>query len=62
VNRDENGNPKTITFGGEERATVSSQAWKRAMREYFKENYTFECGTRTQYIKKIVLDALNKNV
>ncbi|MFG3429569.1 type I-E CRISPR-associated protein Cas7/Cse4/CasC [Streptomyces californicus] len=35
VNRDETGAPKTATYGGVQRARVSSQAWKRAMRLHF---------------------------
>lgn len=34
VNRDDTGSPKTATFGGVTRLRVSSQAWKRAMREH----------------------------
>lgn len=37
VNRDEDGSPKTTTYGGTRRARVSSQAWKRAMRNDFKQ-------------------------
>ncbi|NLI84360.1 MAG: type I-E CRISPR-associated protein Cas7/Cse4/CasC [Propionibacterium sp.] len=36
INRDDTGSPKTATFGGVRRARVSSQAWKRAVREQFK--------------------------
>lgn len=36
VNRDEDGSPKTTIYGGTRRARVSSQAWKRAMRNDFK--------------------------
>ena len=35
INRDDTGSPKTAQYGGGRRARVSSQAWKRAMREYF---------------------------
>ncbi|MET8605695.1 type I-E CRISPR-associated protein Cas7/Cse4/CasC [Streptomyces rubiginosohelvolus] len=35
VNRDETGAPKTGLYGGVLRARVSSQSWKRAMREHF---------------------------
>ncbi|MFB7836108.1 type I-E CRISPR-associated protein Cas7/Cse4/CasC [Streptomyces sp. NPDC056056] len=34
-NRDDLGSPKTATYGGVPRARVSSQSWKRAMREHF---------------------------
>lgn len=36
LNRDENGIPKSCLFGGVPRARVSSQAWKRAMRQHFR--------------------------
>ena len=35
INRDDTGSPKTAFYGGVQRARVSSQAWKRAMREMF---------------------------
>lgn len=35
VNRDDTGSPKSAIFGGVPRARVSSQAWKRATRDYF---------------------------
>ena len=35
VNRDDTGSPKTAVYGGVNRARVSSQAWKRAMRSFF---------------------------
>ena len=35
VNRDDSGSPKTAQYGGVQRARVSSQAWKKAMRSYF---------------------------
>ena len=37
INRDDTGSPKTAIYGGTTRARVSSQAWKHAMRNYFKE-------------------------
>lgn len=37
VNRDDTGSPKTAVYGGVTRARVSSQAWKRAMRQKFTE-------------------------
>jgi len=36
VNRDDTGSPKTARYGGVTRARVSSQAWKKAMRDYFR--------------------------
>ena len=38
VNRDDTGSPKTALYGGVRRARVSSQSWKRAMREMFCED------------------------
>ena len=37
LNRDENGSPKAMTFGGTPRARISSQSLKRAIREYLKD-------------------------
>lgn len=46
INRDDTGSPKTAQYGGVTRARVSSQSWKNAIREYFKEN-NVELGDRT---------------
>ncbi|QIB68682.1 type I-E CRISPR-associated protein Cas7/Cse4/CasC [Aminipila butyrica] len=52
MNRDDTGSPKTAQYGGVTRARVSSQSWKKAMRDYFKEHEDKETlGIRT---KKIV--------
>ena len=32
LNRDDQGAPKTVIFGGAERTRISSQSWKRAIR------------------------------
>lgn len=37
INRDDTGSPKTAQYGGVTRARVSSQSWKRAIRQYFLE-------------------------
>lgn len=37
LNRDDLNSPKTAIFGGVQRARVSSQAWKRAVRELMRE-------------------------
>ncbi|NLE97042.1 MAG: type I-E CRISPR-associated protein Cas7/Cse4/CasC [Propionibacterium sp.] len=37
VNRDDAGRPKTATFGGTTRARVSSQSWKKAVRNAFEK-------------------------
>lgn len=49
VNRDDTGTPKSCIYGGTERARVSSQAWKRAIREAFKDMLPQEeLGVRTK--------------
>ena len=51
VNRDDTGSPKTATYGGVERARVSSQAWKHSMRAYFRDIFESEdMGSRTKHI------------
>lgn len=37
INRDDTGSPKTAQYGGVTRSRVSSQSWKKAIRNYFKE-------------------------
>lgn len=39
LNRNDTGAPKDCIFGGYRRARISSQCFKRAMREYFKQNF-----------------------
>ncbi|MEU8882761.1 type I-E CRISPR-associated protein Cas7/Cse4/CasC [Streptomyces hydrogenans] len=57
LNRDDTGAPKTATYGGVPRARVSSQAWKRATRAYFKDEQLLdpsELGVRTKKIVEVV--------
>lgn len=55
INRDDTGSPKTAQYGGVRRARVSSQSWKRAMREYFYEHSEEESlGTRTKRVIEYV--------
>ncbi|WP_327374443.1 type I-E CRISPR-associated protein Cas7/Cse4/CasC [Streptomyces sp. NBC_01216] len=59
LNRDDTGAPKTAVYGGVPRARVSSQAWKRATRTYFKREQlldTSELGVRTKKIVEAVAD------
>lgn len=37
INRDDTGSPKTAQYGGTTRSRVSSQSWKKAIRDYFNE-------------------------
>lgn len=55
INRDDTGSPKSALFGGVERHRVSSQAWKRAVRNDFNSYLdTSELGERTlQAVKRI---------
>lgn len=55
VNRDDTGSPKTAIYGGVQRARVSSQSWKRAMRQMFREDFKEdELGVRTKKIVEMV--------
>lgn len=47
VNRDDTGSPKTAVYGGVNRARVSSQSWKRAMRQYFLNESAEDLGVRS---------------
>lgn len=39
LNRSDTGSPKDCTFGGFRRARISSQCFKRAMREHYRKNF-----------------------
>ena len=56
VNRDDTGTPKTAVYGGTTRARVSSQAWKRAVRDLFREGLlrSEQIGSRTKKIVALV--------
>ena len=59
VNRDDTGRPKTAVYGGVNRARVSSQSWKHAMREMFKELFSDEeLGFRTKYAAALIEERL----
>lgn len=59
VNRDDTGSPKTAIYGGVRRARVSSQSWKHAMREMFKESFSEnELSERTKKIVDKVADQI----
>lgn len=60
VNRDDIGSPKTAQYGGVRRARVSSQAWKRAMRQYFEAHSAAAVGVRTKDIVRYVADIIEK--
>ena len=60
LNRDDVGAPKSALFGGVQRARVSSQCWKRAIRQYAQEILNAEAfsGVRTRYVVKPLTNAL----
>lgn len=59
LNRDDVGAPKTAVFGGATRARVSSQCWKRAIRELAKElNKDAFAGSRTRKAAAQLTEAL----
>lgn len=61
INRDDTGSPKTAQYGGVRRARVSSQSWKKAMRDYFRlkgeESFV---GVRTLQIVQYVANKVRK--
>lgn len=59
VNRDDTGSPKTAMYGGAKRSRVSSQSWKKAMRDYFRERFDeSEMGVRTTDIVELVAEKI----
>jgi CRISPR system Cascade subunit CasC len=60
LNRDDLGSPKTAFFGGVQRARVSSQSWKRAIREYAHEISPYFEGKRSRLIIEPLKDELVK--
>lgn len=61
INRDDTGSPKTAQYGGVIRARVSSQSWKKAMRDYFYNKSEFEnIGVRTLEIVKYLAEEIKR--
>jgi len=59
VNRDDLNSPKTAVFGGVQRARVSSQSWKRSIREMAKEISPEQFkGERTRLMFEPLLKAM----
>jgi CRISPR system Cascade subunit CasC len=63
LNRDDVGSPKTAIFGGVNRARISSQSLKRAIREYAQANLPDSRfgGNRTKLIVEPLTEALKKH-
>ncbi len=61
VNRDDMGSPKTAFYGGAMRARVSSQAWKKAMREAFEDLLDKDMlGKRTREIGEFIAEKMRQ--
>lgn len=61
LNRDQSGRPKVVTYGGIERARVSSQAWKRAVRLMFHTQIPeIEQSLRTKRVLLEIADAVTE--
>lgn len=59
INRDDTGSPKTAQYGGVARSRVSSQSWKKAMRDYFNENSSDRnIGIRSLEVVKYLANAI----
>ncbi|GAB3622655.1 type I-E CRISPR-associated protein Cas7/Cse4/CasC [Mariniluteicoccus endophyticus] len=59
MNRDDTGAPKTATYGGVVRGRVSSQSWKRAMREAFNRDLDpMDVGRRSKQVVRLMMDAI----
>lgn len=57
INRDDTGSPKTAVYGGSQRARISSQAWKKAMRDMFKEHFPVEkLSVRSKKVAKLIAE------
>lgn len=55
LNRDDTGSPKTAVYGGVRRSRVSSQAWKKATRDAFRESLDpASVGVRTKKVVELV--------
>lgn len=63
LNRDDLNSPKTAIFGGVQRARVSSQCWKSAIRDMAKEESGLFNGDRTKLIiEPLIQELKNKGM
>lgn len=58
INRDDTGAPKTALYGGVTRSRVSSQSWKKAIRDDFRDAGI--AGSRTKEAAKLLADKLKE--
>lgn len=56
LNRNDVGAPKDCIFGGTRRARVSSQSWKRAMRDLFKSDNLIPVEHRAVRSKRLIVE------
>src|SRR4051812_3798296 len=56
INRDDLGSPKEAMFGGYRRARVSSQSWKRAVREAFAKDDLLPDDQRSDRTKRLMIE------
>lgn len=62
LNRDDGGTPKTCQYGGVMRMRVSSQAWKKAMRDYAVAHYQKDdYGIRTKNVVDVIAGYVMKD-
>ena len=64
LNRDDTGSPKSSVYGGVPRARVSSQAWKKATRDYFAAENLLdpsELGVRTKKVVEVLADRVREH-
>lgn len=59
INRDDTGAPKTALYGGVSRSRVSSQSWKKAIRDAFKRD-DISHGSRTKMVCQLLANQLQK--
>ena len=63
INRDDSGAPKTAIYGGVVRSRVSSQSWKRAVRQAFHrdtENQEWLASHRTKKIAQLLAEKIKE--
>ena len=58
LNRDDTNTPKSCEFGGVPRARVSSQSYKRAVREFFRAENSVPVGKRTKQLHSELMKRL----
>ncbi len=61
INRDDTGSPKSAVYGGVPRARVSSQSWKRATRQMFRELLDpATLGVRTKRVVALLAERITQ--